>query len=51
MLLLIRVKPRGRAALTNASANASYLKQLGGYYELALTTGQRMSINYATLLY
>lgn len=33
---------QGRAAITNANANASYLKQLGGYYG-ALTTGQRMS--------
>nr|DAM52304.1 MAG TPA: minor capsid protein [Microviridae sp.] len=33
---------QGRAALTNASANASYLKQLGGYYG-ALTSGQHMS--------
>lgn len=33
---------QGRAALTNANANASYLKQLGGYYG-ALTTGQKMS--------
>ena len=33
---------QGRAALTNANANASYLKQLGGYYG-ALTSGQRMS--------
>lgn len=33
---------QGRAALTNANANAAYLKQLGGYYG-ALTTGQHMS--------
>lgn len=33
---------QGRAALTNANANAGYLKQLGGYYG-SLTTGQRMS--------
>ena len=33
---------QGRAAITNANANASYLKQLGGYYG-ALTSGQRMS--------
>lgn len=33
---------QGRAALTNADANASYLKQLGGYYG-ALTSGQGMS--------
>ena len=33
---------QGRAAITNANANASYLKQLGGYYG-ALTTGQHMS--------
>nr|DAO38994.1 MAG TPA: minor capsid protein [Microviridae sp.] len=33
---------QGRAALTNANANASYLQQLGGYYG-ALTSGQRMS--------
>lgn len=33
---------QGRAALTNANANASYLKQLGGYYG-ALTSGQSMS--------
>ena len=33
---------QGRAALTNASANASYLKQLGGYYG-ALTSGQHMA--------
>lgn len=33
---------QGRAALTSANANASYLKQLGGYYG-ALTSGQHMS--------
>nr|DAF30698.1 MAG TPA: minor capsid protein [Microviridae sp.] len=33
---------QGRAAITNANANASYLKQLGGYYG-ALTSGQHMS--------
>lgn len=33
---------QGRAAITNANANASYLKQLGGYYD-ALTSGQNMS--------
>lgn len=33
---------QGRAALTNANANVSYLKQLGGYYG-ALTSGQHMS--------
>ena len=33
---------QGRAALTSANANASYLKQLGGYYG-ALTSGQKMS--------
>ena len=33
---------QGRAALTNANANASYLKQLGGYYG-SLTFGQNMS--------
>lgn len=33
---------QGRAAITNATANASYLKQLGGYYG-ALTSGQHMS--------
>lgn len=33
---------QGRAALTNASANAAYLKQLGGYYG-TLTSGQHMS--------
>lgn len=33
---------QGRAALTNANANAAYLKQLGGYYG-ALTSGQLMS--------
>lgn len=33
---------QGRAAITNANANASYLKQLGGYYGV-LTSGQRMS--------
>lgn len=33
---------QGRAALTNANANASYLKQLGSYYG-ALTSGQHMS--------
>lgn len=33
---------QGRAALTNANANASYLKQLGGYYG-ALTSGYLMS--------
>lgn len=35
---------QGRAALTNANANASYLKKLGGYYG-ALTSGQNMSNN------
>lgn len=35
---------QGRAAITNANANASYLKQLGGYYG-ALTSGQNMSNN------
>lgn len=33
---------QGRAAITNANANAGYLKQLGGYYG-ALTSGQHMS--------
>lgn len=33
---------QGRAALTNANANASYLKQLGGYYG-SLTSGQNMT--------
>jgi hypothetical protein len=33
---------QGHAAITNANANASYLKQLGGYYG-ALTSGQHMS--------
>lgn len=33
---------QGRAAITNANANASYLKQLGGYYG-SLTRGQNMS--------
>lgn len=33
---------QGRAAIQNANANASYLKQLGGYYG-ALTSGQNMS--------
>lgn len=33
---------QGRAALTNAHANAAYLKQLGGYYS-SLTSGQLMS--------
>lgn len=33
---------QGSAALTNANANAGYLKQLGGYYG-ALTSGQNMS--------
>lgn len=33
---------QGRAAITNANANANYLKQLGGYYG-ALTSGQHMS--------
>lgn len=33
---------QGRAALTNANANASYLKKLGGYYD-SLTSGQTMS--------
>lgn len=33
---------QGRAAITNANANASYLKQLGGYYG-ALTSGQHLS--------
>lgn len=33
---------QGRAALTSANANATYLKQLGGYYG-SLTSGQNMS--------
>ena len=33
---------QGRAAITNANANASYLKQLSGYYG-ALTSGQHMT--------
>lgn len=33
---------QGRAAITNANANASYLKKLGNYYG-SLTTGQNMS--------
>lgn len=33
---------QGRAAITNANANSSYLKQLGGYYG-SLTSGQNMS--------
>lgn len=33
---------QGRAALTNANANAGYLKKLGGYYS-SLTSGQNMS--------
>lgn len=33
---------QGRAALTNANANASYLKELGGYYG-SLTSGQNMT--------
>lgn len=33
---------QGRAALTNADANASYLKKLGGYYG-SLTSGQNMT--------
>ena len=33
---------QGRAALTNASANASYLKKLGSYYG-SLTSGQNMT--------
>lgn len=33
---------QGRAALTNAAANAAYLKKLGGYYG-SLTSGQHMS--------
>lgn len=33
---------QGRAALTNASANASYLKKLGGFYG-SLTSGQNMT--------
>ena len=33
---------QGRAAITNANANASYLKQLGGYYG-SLTSGQKLS--------
>lgn len=33
---------QGRAAITNANANASYLKKLGGYYG-SLTAGQNMS--------
>lgn len=40
---------QGRAAITNANANASYLKQLGGYYG-ALTSGQHMS-NYMQRYY
>ena len=35
---------QGRAALTNASANAGYLKKLGSYYG-SLTSGQNMSNN------
>lgn len=33
---------QGRAALTNANANVSYLKKLGGYYG-SLTSGQNMT--------
>ena len=33
---------QGRAAITNADANARYLKQLGGYYG-ALASGQHLS--------
>lgn len=33
---------QGRAALTNANANASYLEKLGGYYG-SLTSGQNMT--------
>lgn len=33
---------QGRAAITNASANASYLRKLGSYYG-SLTSGQNMS--------
>lgn len=33
---------QGRAAITNANANARYLKQLGGYYG-SLTSGQNMT--------
>lgn len=33
---------QGRAAITNANANAGYLKQLGGYYG-SLTSGQDMN--------
>lgn len=33
---------QGRAALTNANANAAYLKQLGGFYD-SLNSGQLMS--------
>ena len=33
---------QGRAALTNAAANASYLNKLGGYYG-SLTSGQNMT--------
>lgn len=33
---------QGRAAITNANANASYLKQLGSYYS-SLTSGQNLS--------
>lgn len=33
---------QGRAALTNANANASYLKKIGGYYG-SLTSGQNMT--------
>lgn len=33
---------QGHAALTNANANAAYLKQLGGFYG-SLTSGQRLS--------
>lgn len=33
---------QGRAALTNANANASYLNKLGGYYG-SLTSGQNMT--------
>ena len=33
---------QGRAAITNANANASYLKKLGNYYG-SLTSGQNYS--------
>ena len=39
---------QGRAAITNANANASYLKQLGGYYGVYWTFAQDAKVNINT---